>query len=138
MNIVTLMGRLTKDPVQRMANTANGEIETSNFTLAVDRRRKSDKGSNAKGANADFIRCTAFGKTAEFINKYLSQGSKIALDGRIQTGSYTNREGQTVYTTDVIVNNVEFAESKKERDTQNGADFTDIPDNIDEGELPFK
>lgn len=133
MNIVTLMGRLTKDPVQRMANTANGELETANFTLAVDRRRKSEKGDNA-----DFIRCTAFGKTAEFINKYLSQGSKIALDGRIQTGSYTNREGQRVYTTDVIVNNVEFAESKKEKDTQNGADFTNIPDDMDDGELPFK
>ena len=156
MNNVVLMGRLTRDPMQRIANTVNGEMEIASFTLAVDRRRArtSDNGEQT----ADFIRCTAFGKQAEFVNKYLHQGTKICLSGRIQTGSYTNKEGQTVYTTDVIAENIEFAESKAASSgagvpsygnapSDNGAgaapmgggdDFMNIPDSVDDEGLPFK
>lgn len=105
MNKVILMGRLTRDPEVRY--TAS-QMAVANYTLAVDRRRRSD----SQEQQADFIRCTAFGKGAEFAEKYLHKGTKIAVSGRIQTGSYTNQEGQTVYTTDVIVDDQEFAESK--------------------------
>ena len=153
MNNVVLMGRLTRDPMQRMANTVNGEMEIASFTLAVDRRRRSaDSGSNEQ--TADFIRCTAFGKQAEFVNKYLHQGTKVCLSGRIQTGSYVNKDGQTVYTTDVIVENIEFAESKAAaagnssvpyQDQSTGSapadisgDFMNIPDSVEDEGLPFK
>lgn len=153
MNNVVLMGRLTRDPMQRMSNTVNGEMEIASFTLAVDRRRRSaDSGSNEQ--TADFIRCTAFGKQAEFVNKYLHQGTKVCLSGRIQTGSYVNKEGQTVYTTDVIVENIEFAESKaasagnasapyQNQDTgaapaDISGDFMNIPDSVEDEGLPFK
>ena len=107
MNKVILMGRLTRDPDIRYSQGDNS-MAIARFTLAVDRRfsrRDSDQ-------SADFISCVAFGRTAEFFEKYAKQGTKLVVEGRIQTGSYTNREGQKVYTTDVVVENVEFAESK--------------------------
>lgn len=156
MNNVVLMGRLTRDPIQRMANSANGELEIAKFTLAVDRRRRQSGDSGEQ--TADFISCTAFGKQAEFVNKYLHQGTKVCLSGRIQTGSYTNKDGQQVYTTDVIVENIEFAESKAAaaggqapvynapQADMSGAgsegsesqDFMNIPDSVEDDGLPFK
>ena len=133
MNKVILIGRLTRDPDIRY--TADSTA-IARYTLAVDRRFKRDG-----EAAADFIGCVAFGKNAEFAEKYLRKGTKIAVVGRIQTGSYTNREGAKVYTTDVIVEEQEFAESKKSEDrpekrTDVGDGFMNIPDVIDE-ELPF-
>jgi single-strand DNA-binding protein len=149
MNKVILMGRLTRDPEVRYSAGENA-LAIARYTLAVDRRFRRDG-----EATADFINCVAFGRTAEFAEKYLRQGLKIAVTGRIQTGSYTNREGQKVYTTEVVVEDHEFAESKAASDNyaasqprQNsapsmpspssaGADgFMNIPDGIDE-ELPF-
>jgi single-strand DNA-binding protein len=149
MNKVILMGRLTRDPEVRYSAGENA-LAIARYTLAVDRRFRRDG-----EATADFINCVAFGRTAEFAEKYLRQGLKIAVTGRIQTGSYTNREGQKVYTTEVVVEDHEFAESKAASDSyaasqprQNsapsmpspsstGADgFMNIPDGIDE-ELPF-
>lgn len=138
MNKVILMGRLTRDPEVRMS----GDTSVARFSLAVDRRFKKDGEQTA-----DFINCVAFGKTGEFIEKYGRKGTKFVVDGRIQTGSYTNKDGQKVYTTDVVVEQVEFAESKASADgntTNNTANsnaptdtsFMDIPDSIDE-ELPF-
>lgn len=131
MNLSILTGRLTKDPEARQ--TANGSM--ARFTLAVDRIGK-DK-------NADFIPCVAFGKTADSAATYLHKGTKIALDGRIQTGPYTNKEGVKVYTTDVIVNHWEFCENKQqdrpreEEKKPDGMDgFMNVPGGIDE-ELPF-
>ncbi len=153
MNNVVLMGRLTRDPMQRMANTVNGEMEVASFTLAVDRRRARSAENNGE-QTADFIRCTAFGKQAEFVNKYLHQGTKVCLSGRIQTGSYVNKEGQTVYTTDVIVETIEFAESKAAAAGSSAGnyaapgaaaapadisgDFMNIPDSVEDEGLPFK
>ena len=122
MNKVILMGRLTKDPETRQA----GDTTVSKFTLAVDRRVKTDSGQAA-----DFPSVVAFGKTAEFISKYIKKGTKIAVEGRIQTGSY-EKDGVKHYTTDVIAEAVEFAESKK-ADDKPLDEVTD--DNID---LPFK
>ena len=136
MNSVQLLGRLTRDPDVRYTD---GGSTIARFSLAVDRRFKQEGGDTA-----DFINCIAFGKTAEFIEKYIFKGTKIALNGRIQTGSYTNKDGVKVYTTDVVVENVEFAESKNNNSnavsnaaapTQNG-DFMSIPDGMDE-DLPF-
>ena len=104
MNSVQLLGRLTRDPDVRYADSGS---TIARFSLAVDRRFKQESGETA-----DFINCIAFGKTAEFIEKFIFKGTKIALNGRIQTGSYTNKDGVKVYTTDVVVENVEFAESK--------------------------
>ena len=144
MNKVILMGRLTRDPEVRYASGDN--LAIARYTLAVDRRFHRDG-----EATADFINCVTFGRAAEFAEKYLRQGTKIAVSGRIQTGSYTNREGQKVYTTEIVVEEQEFAESKSSGD--NGAayyppkqtpppapaDSTDgfmsIPDGIEE--LPF-
>lgn len=128
MNNVVLMGRLTKDPDIRRTNdgTAIGR-----FTLAVDRMKKDE---------ADFIGCVAFGKTAEFAEKYLHKGTKICGSGRIQTGSYTNKEGQKVYTTDVILERLEFAESKASAQPEakpDGDGFMNIPDDVDDAGLPF-
>ena len=107
MNRVILMGRLTRDPDVRYTQGENG-MAIARYTLAVDRRR-----SNADGQReADFISCVTFGKQAEFAGRYLHQGTKIVVTGRIQTGSYTNKDGQKVYTTDVVVDDHEFAESK--------------------------
>ena len=126
MNVVILMGRLTADPELRQTDTTT----VASYTLAVDRIGK-DKG-------ADFIRCKAFGKSADFTEKYLKKGLKIAVEGRISTGSYTNKEGQKVYTTDVIVNAHHFAESKGEAapSAPTTDDFMSLP--IDaESECPF-
>jgi len=149
MNKVILMGRLTRDPEVRYSS---GETATAvaRFTLAVDRRfarRDSEQ-------TADFIGCVAFGRNAEFIEKYFRQGMRVTICGRIQTGSYTNRDGNKVYTTDVVVEEQEFAESKAASDANRsmgggyqaapapnpmgavGDGFMNIPDGIDE-ELPF-
>ena len=128
MNTVVLMGRLTKDPDVRRTNdgTAIGR-----FTLAVDRLKKDE---------ADFIGCVTFGKTAEFAEKYLRKGTKICGSGRIQTGSYTNKDGQKVYTTDVILERLEFAESKASAQQEakpDGDGFMNIPDDVDDAGLPF-
>lgn len=127
MNIAILMGRLTKDPDIR--TTQNGTT-VARYTIAIDRIGK-DQG-------ADFISCVAFNKSAEFADKYLHKGTKIAIEGRIQTGSYTNKDGQKVYTTDVIVERQEFAESKgsEAKQAPESEGFMSIPDGIDD-EIPF-
>jgi len=122
MNVWTGTGRLTKDPVIR----ATSETTVARFTLAVDRRYKGEN-------NADFISCVAFGKTAEFIEKYFTKGMKIEIVGRIQTGDY-EKDGRKIYTTDVVAETVGFAESKKTTEQSND-DFINVQD-ID-GELPF-
>lgn len=125
-NKVILIGRLTKEPEIRA--TAEG-LCIARFTIAVDRRSK-DK-------ETDFISCVAFGKTAETIEKYCCKGMKIAIEGRIQTGSYTNKDGNKVYTTDVNVNEIEFVERKTEEPQSAPDDFIQIPEGT-ESELPFK
>ena len=153
MNKVILMGRLTREPDIRYSQGDNAQA-IARYTLAVDRRLRRQDGDQ----QADFIGCVAFGRQAEFAEKYLHQGTKIAITGRLQTGSYTNRDGVKVYTTDVICEDVEFAESKAAGSArQNGGNsqaqsgaytptpaegdagydgFMNIPDGIDE-ELPF-
>ena len=109
MNKVILMGRLTREPDVRYSQNADGSMAVARYTLAVDRRR----GRNSDNEqSADFISCVAFGRSGEFAEKYLHQGTKIVVTGRIQTGSYTNKDGQRVYTTDVVVEEQDFAESK--------------------------
>lgn len=142
MNKVILMGRLTRDPEVRYTQ-GESAMAIARFTLAVDRRFKREG-----EASADFISCVSFGKTAEFVEKYFRQGVKVAVSGRIQTGSYTNRDGNKVYTTDVVVEECEFAESKNASSTATGTGatpqptmasgdgFMNIPDGIEE-ELPF-
>ncbi|UWI19220.1 MAG: Single-strand binding protein family protein [Bacteriophage sp.] len=138
MNKVILMGRLCADPEVRYSQNQN-QTAVARYRLAVDRRFKREGEQTA-----DFISCVAFGKAAEFAEKYLRQGTKIAITGRIQTGSYTNREGQKVYTTDVVVEEQEFAESKGASGNIEGSapqatdpdGFMSLPDGIDE-ELPF-
>ena len=107
MNKVILMGRLTRDVQTRYTEGAE-PMAISRFTLAVDRRVQRDQ----EGQSADFISCVAFGKTGQFMEKYGQQGTKFVIEGRIQTGSYTNKEGRKIYTTEVVVESVEFAESK--------------------------
>ena len=133
MNNVILCGRLTRDPDVRSTTGAGAELTVVRFTLAVDRRFKKD-GEQA----ADFISCVSFGKTAEFIEKYGKKGTKFIIEGRIQTGSYTNKDNQKVYTTDVVVESVEFAESKKEEANNPPADSDGFV-NVDfkDDELPF-
>ena len=109
MNKAILMGRLTRDPEIRYTQGDN-PMCIARYTLAVDRRFSRTAGND--GNNADFIPCVCFGKTAEFVEKYLKKGTKMAVTGRIQTGSYTNRDGVKVYTTEVVVEDQEFAESK--------------------------
>ena len=138
MNKVILMGRLTADPDIRYSNDGTA---IARYNLAVDRRYKKEGEQSA-----DFISCVVFGKGGEFAEKYLKKGTKIAVEGRIQTGSYTNREGKKVYTTDVVVEAQEFAESKAqsaetapERAPEPKPDedgFMSVPDGIQE-ELPF-
>lgn len=146
MNKVILMGRLVRDPEVKYSS---GEKSTAvaRFTLAVDRRFKREGDQSA-----DFISCISFGKSAEFAEKYLKKGIKLIVTGRIQTGSYTNRDGNKVYTTDVIVEEQEFAESKKASEANSGSGqnygqeagqpgssgdgFMNMPDGLDE-ELPF-
>lgn len=125
------IGRLTRDADVRYTQNQNGEnMAIARYTLAVDRR--------GKDAGADFISCVAFGKNAEFAEKYLHQGMKIAVSGRIQTGNYTNKDGQKVYTTDVVVEEQEFCESKasdQPKEQNNG--FVKVPEGI-ENDLPWK
>lgn len=124
MNKTMLIGRLTNDPTVTMAQ----DMKIARFTLAVDRMGK-DKG-------ADFIGCATFGKTAEVVENYCHKGNKIAICGRIQTGSYTNKDGQKVYTTDVVVENLEFCENKRtdaQKTDSQGNDFDDVADEC----LPF-
>jgi single-strand DNA-binding protein len=145
MNKVILMGRLTRDPDVRYSSGDNA-MAIARYTLAVDRRFKRNNGDDQ---TADFIGCVAFGRQGEFAEKYFRKGTKVAITGRIQTGSYTNKEGQKVYTTDVVVEEQEFAESKNAGTdnsgfapavpagaTDPGDGFMNIPDGIDE-ELPF-
>lgn len=147
MNKVILMGRLTRDPIVKYSQDSTTAY--TRYTLAVDRNYKKEGDSQT----ADFISCVAFGRNAEFVEKYLHQGTKIVVVGRIMTGSFTNREGQKVYTTDVVVEEHDFAESKASaagnqsgQSTQGSTSgksmptdpdgFMNIPDGIDE-ELPF-
>ncbi len=133
MNKVILLGRLTRDPEIRYSQDGKA---VARFTLAVDRRYKNDGEQSA-----DFISCVTFGKTAEFVEHYLKKGTKVVSEGRWQTGSY-EKDGQTVYTNNCIVDSLEFAESKKSNDTVNEDpqaeknDFVNVPDNVDEM-LPF-
>ena len=158
MNKVTLVGRLTRDPEVRYGG-ADNSTAVARFTLAVDRRFKRDN-----EATADFIPCVVFGKSAEFAEKYFRQGMRVAISGRIQTRNYTNKDGVKVYTTEVVIEEQEFAESRSESQNNGGRSnagqpaqqqnnnqsqnqqqsaypgpgdgFMDIPDGIDE-ELPF-
>ncbi len=144
MNKVILIGRLAADPETRYSQGENATV-VSRYRLAVNRKYKKDGDQSA-----DFIGCVAFGRQAEFAEKYLRKGIKIAATGRIQTGSYTNKDGQKVYTTDVVVEEQEFCESKA-TSAGNGLNITDsyspindigdgfvnIPDDIDDDELPF-
>ncbi|MCR5221467.1 MAG: single-stranded DNA-binding protein [Lachnospiraceae bacterium] len=150
MNKVILMGRLTKDPDVRYSSGENS-MAIARYTLAVDRRGRRNN-NNGDEQTADFIGCVAFGRNGEFAEKYLKKGTKIAITGRIQTGSYTNKDGQKVYTTDVVVEEQEFAESKnasgndaafapverqdEQQKAEPGDGFMNIPDGIEE-ELPF-
>lgn len=152
MNKVILMGRLTRDPEIRYSQSENSTA-VARFTLAVDRRFKRD-GANEQ--SADFISCVAFGRTAEFMERYTRQGTKLVVEGRIQTGSYTNKDGNKVYTTDVVVENTEFAESKASDSSNSyhgggyeqpsarseptsavGDGFMNIPDGVEDEGLPF-
>lgn len=146
MNKVILMGRLTRDPEVRYSQGENATA-VARYTLAVDRRynRNNDEQS------ADFINCVAFGRNGEFAEKYLRKGTKIAATGRIQTGSYTNKDGVRVYTTEVVVEEQEFAESKSaasgetaaytpsrpEPSAAAGDGFMNIPDGVEDEGLPF-
>ena len=145
MNKVILMGRLTRDPEVRYSQ-GESSLAIARFTLAVDRRFKREGNEQS----ADFISCVAFGKTAEFFERYTHQGTKLLVEGRIQTGSYTNKDGNKVYTTDVVVENTEFAESKNSSGDGNfaptsrptptsaaGDGFMNIPDGVDDEGLPF-
>ena len=144
MNKVILMGRLTREPEVRYSQ-GESSLAIARFTLAVDRRFKRDNEQSA-----DFISCVAFGKTAEFCERYTHQGTKLVVEGRIQTGSYTNKDGNKVYTTEVVVENTEFAESKNSSSEGNfvssarpeptsavGDGFMNIPDGVEDEGLPF-
>lgn len=149
MNKVILVGRLTRDPDIRYSQ-GERSMAIARFTLAVDRRgRRSENGGEQ---TADFITCVAFDRQAEFAEKYLRQGVKMVVTGRIQTGSYTNKDGQRVYTTDVVVEDMEFAESKASSENSGsysapqgrpmpsaavGDGFMNIPDGVEDEGLPF-
>ncbi len=146
MNQVILMGRLTADPEVRHSQSGDS-LCIARYTLAVDRAYRPRDGE----ASADFIRCTAIGKTGEFAEKYLHKGIKIAIVGRISTGSYTNNEGRKVYTTEVVVLQHEFCESKSASENAPRSDsetsgtssqhtpdgFMELPDGLDDEELPW-
>lgn len=153
MNKVILMGRLTRDPEIRYSQ-GETPLAIARYSLAVDRRQS--RSNNGEEQTADFINCVAFGRSAEFVERYLRKGTKIAVTGRIQTGSYTNKDGVKVYTTEVVVEDHEFAESRNASANNEGGyngggyaggnsapapsgagdGFMNIPDGIDE-ELPF-
>lgn len=141
------MGRLTRDPDVSYVTNANGQIAIARYSLAVDRKFK-----RQGEQQADFIRCVAFGKSGEFAEKYFHQGTKIVVEGRIQTGNYQDKDtGKTVYTTDIVVESQEFAESKSASENnssvntqptpqpmpENDDGFMKIPDNVDDSGLPF-
>ena len=147
MNKVILMGRLTRDPDVRYSQ-GDSPMAIARYTLAVDRRFRRDNDQQT----ADFISCVAFGRNGEFAEKYLHQGTKIVAEGRIQTGSYTNKDGNKVYTTEVVVENQEFAESKASASNNEGGSqpqaqsaptapagdgFMNIPDGVEDVGLPF-
>ena len=146
MNKVILMGRLTRDPEVRYGG-ADGQMAIARYTLAIDRRQRDAAGNQ----QADFIPCTAFGKGAEFVEKYFRQGQRVLITGHIQTGSYTNRDGVKVYTTTVITEEQEFADSRKDGGADPGQQsrnqrgsgrqedtgFMDIPQGADDSGLPF-
>ena len=147
MNKVILMGRLTRDPDVRYSQ-GDSPMAIARYTLAVDRRFRRDNDQQT----ADFISCVAFGRNGEFAEKYLHQGTKIVAEGRIQTGSYTNKDGNKVYTTEVVVENQEFAESKASASKNEGGfqpqaqsaptapagdGFMNIPDGVEDVGLPF-
>ena len=153
MNKVILMGRLTRDPEVRYTQSRNGDqMAIARFSIAVDRRFARNSGSDGNEATADFFNCTAFGKTAEFVERYLKQGTKIVVCGRIENDNYTNKNGEKVYSVRVVAEEIEFAESKNA--SQGGGqggyqpqaaapknasadDFMNIPDTL-ENDLPFK
>lgn len=130
MNKVIIMGRLTRDPDVKYTQ-GQESLCVARYTLAVDRRQKKDSEQAA-----DFINCVAFGKAGEFAEKYFKKGTKLIVSGRIQTGSYTNKDNQKVYTTDVVAEDQEFAESKRADSTEETSDFMNIPEGI-EDDLPF-
>lgn len=151
MNKVILIGRLTRDPDVRYSTQGDQQMCVARYTIAVDRRGQRQDGQQT----ADFISCVAFNRNAEFAEKYLRKGMKIAIEGRIQTGSYTNRDGNKVYTTDVVVEHHEFCESKSQGSGSGSSSyapgydsspaygqtdsdgFMHIPDNLDDDSLPF-
>ena len=151
MNRVILMGRLTRDPEVRYSQ-GERQMAIARYTLAVDRRGRRDAGQDAQ---ADFIRCVAFDRAAEFAEKYFHQGQRVLVSGHIQTGSYQDRDGKTVYTTDVVIEDQEFADSKgtdnnqrsqtpttttrssSRRDSSLPDGFMNLPDGIDDEGLPF-
>ena len=151
MNRVILMGRLTRDPEVRYSQGERA-MAIARYTLAVDRRGRRSQSQDGSEQTADFIPCVAFDRAGEFAERYFRQGMRVLISGRIQTGSYTNKDGQRVYTTDVVAENVEFAESKNASGGGDNSGFTpsdrpspssaagdgfmNIPDGIDE-ELPF-
>jgi len=152
MNRVILMGRLTRDPEIRYSS-GERSMAIARYTLAVDRRGRRSNGGDGQEQTADFIQCVAFDRAAEFAERYFHQGMRVLVSGRIQTGSYTNRDGQKVYTTDVIVDDQEFADSKNSGDggysSQNSRPaaapsapaasdgFMNIPDGVEDEGLPF-
>ena len=137
MNKVVIIGRFTRDPEIKYT-TGENATATARFSLAVNRRFKNKEGNY----DADFINCVAFGKTAEFIEKYFTKGMAIGITGRIQTGSYTNKEGQKVYTTDVVVEETEFVESKNKGASDNvpnnnANSNSDFEETVSDDEMPF-
>lgn len=146
MNKVILMGRLTRDPEVRYSQ-GERSMAIARYTLAVDRKGSRNQGSNEQ--TADFISCVAFDKAGEFAEKYFRQGMRVLISGRIQTGSYTNRDGVKVYTTDIVVEDQEFADSKgataagngqssnQSQYTDTGEGFMNIPDGVEDDGLPF-
>lgn len=134
MNKIILIGRLTRDPEVRYSQGENSTA-VARYTIAVDRKSSKDN-------EADFIPCVCFGKAAEFVEKYLRKGLKIVITGRLQTGSYTNKDGNRIFTTDVVVEEHEFAESKNTNNelpppASPSDGFLSIPDGTEDSELPF-
>ena len=153
MNRVILMGRLTRDPEVRYSQ-GERSMAIARYTLAVDRRGRRNQDSSAEQQTADFINCVAFDRAAEFAEKYFRQGMRVLVSGRIQTGSYVNKEGQKVYTTEVILDDQEFADSKGAASEMGGSaqaapsqrpaptsaigdGFMNIPDGVEDEGLPF-
>ncbi len=153
MNKVFLMGRLTRDPEVRYTQSRNGDqMAIGRFSIAVDRRFNRSNGQDGNEATADFFNCTAFGKLGEFVEKYLKQGTKVVVAGRVQNDNYTNKNGEKVYSVQIIAEEIEFAESKAASQQSQGGyqpssspapqnaspdDFMSIPEGI-ENDLPFK